>query len=132
MTENYERSGVLKELALEVINEYTDLRYIIQMGISFDCVMSQKEKTSKGRVVLGECIKVRELYQAYIPYEFLIVIYGPNIAHLNDNQKKILLYHELLHIGFTEKDGEIKYKVNPHDVEEFDMILKRYGADWTG
>lgn len=131
MTENYERSEELKELALKVIDEHPDLHFIRIMDISFDCVMSSKEKTTKGNNVLGECIKVEELYQAYIPYDFLIIIYGPNISHLSDEQKKILMYHELLHIDFIEKDGEIKYRVKPHDVEEFNVIMETYGSDWA-
>ena len=49
-----------------------------------------------------------------------------------EDQMRILLFHELLHIGieFTE-DGQEKYSIKPHDYEDFKIIIDRYGTDWS-
>lgn len=62
------------------------------------------------------------------PYDFLIIFYGPNIDGLDANQLKILMFHELLHIG-VNSDGT-SFKVVPHDIEDFSLILERYGIGW--
>ena len=119
------------ELAEEVINEHEDLQWIKDAGISIGYLGSDKEKKSKQRAVLGECIKVKDLYKAYIPHDFLIVIYEPNTQELTEEQLKILLYHELLHVGMNDSGTETRYVVNPHDVEDFRAVLDRYGMDWA-
>lgn len=81
--------------------------------------------------MLGECIRVKDLYKCFIPFDFLIVIYEPNTAGLSDEQLRILLYHELLHVGVEEKDGEPVYIIAPHDVEDFGRIIRRYGMNWA-
>ncbi|OZV10781.1 hypothetical protein CIW83_18350 [Tissierella sp. P1] len=68
-----------------------------------------------------------ETYKAYLPYDFIITFYENNTGFLNDNQLKILMYHELKHIGI----GERGLKINPHDIEDFSDILDKYGLDWN-
>ena len=46
---------------------------------------------------------------------------------LNENQHKILMYHELQHIGIGEKG----HKIETHDIEDFSNILHKYGLDWN-
>lgn len=119
------------ELAEQVITEHEDLHWIREAGIGIGYLSSDKEKKSKGRVTFGECIKVKDLYKAYIPHDFVIVIYEPNAAELSAEQLKILLYHELLHVGMNDSGTETRYVVNPHDVEDFRAVLDRYGMDWA-
>lgn len=131
MIEIAEQSEEFAELAQEVIQEHRDLHWIIAAGINIGYLESNREKISKGRETLAECIKVKDLYKYYIPHDFLIVIYAPNVSGMSRDQLKILLYHELLHVGMNEKDGVPKYIVNPHDVEDFRTIIDRYGLDWA-
>ena len=50
---------------------------------------------------------------------------------MSDEQMEILLYHELLHVGMDDTGEEVKYIVNPHDVEDFRAVIDRYGIDWA-
>ena len=55
---------------------------------------------------------------------------------LTDEQMYMLMMHELLHVGVQEKNGEMKngemkYRVVPHDIEELEEILSRYGVHWA-
>lgn len=126
ISEKYER------LAEEVIEEQDDLHWIRDAGISIGYLESDKEKTSASGLVFGECTLVKEIYRQYCPHDFLITIFFPNVARFSEEQKKILLYHELLHVDMCEKNGEPKYRVAPHDVEDFEKIIERYGVRWAG
>lgn len=124
----YWRSAEYKKLAETVIDEMSDLHWIRGRGFEIEYLESDREKRSNGRDIYAECIKVPELYNTLTGDDFLIVVYLPNVSHLTADQKKILMYHELLHIG---ADGNGSARINPHDVEDFRRIIDRYGIDWS-
>lgn len=126
----YEFSQDYKELAHAVIDALPELWFIRDAEIRIGFLKSWKEKKTGHRLVYGECIKPPELYQDILGYDFLIVIYEANAAALTLNQKKILMWHELLHVGIDDSSGEPKYVVNPHDREEFDSIISQAGLKW--
>ena len=126
--ENYSLSEYYKELADEVIEEHEELHWLSNVRI--DYATSLKQKKSHGMAVFGECIKIKEWMQLYIPYDFVIMIYEIYACRLSREVHKRLLHHELLHIGANEKDGSLTYKINPHDVQDFKAIINEYGLDW--
>ena len=126
----YEFSPEYAELAHAVIDALPELWFIRDAEIRIGFLKSWKEKKTGHRLVYGECIKPPELYQDILGYDFLIVIYETNAAALTLNQKKILMWHELLHVGIDDSSGEPRYVVNPHDREEFDSIILRAGLKW--
>lgn len=128
---NYEQYEPYAELGEHVIESERSLQWIRQADVRIGFLRSFKEKKRGGREVFGECIKVSELYEPFCPYDFLIVIYEQNIIGMTEEQLYILMHHELLHIGVSEKNGELKYIVNPHDIEDFNEIISRYGLHWA-
>ena len=131
MVERAERSEKYEEIAGEVLQEHEELRWIGTAGIRIGFMESDRRKTGHGRKVLGERIRVKDLYKCFIPYDFLIVVYDQNVHGMSREQLKILIHHELLHVGMSEDGQEVRYIVNPHDVEDFREILDRYGMDWA-
>lgn len=107
------------------------LQYINDFEISFDVIVSDIEKIKNGKIVFADCRKVPDIYRLYCPYDFIITIYEPNCDMLDAKQMRILLMHEMLHMGVNEVDGELKYMVNGHDYEEFKVIIDRFGLDWS-
>lgn len=79
--------------------------------------------------MLGQCEKVAEKYKWGIPCDFTITIFEPNIVGFTEEQIKILLFHELLHVGY-DPEGERLY-VKPHDLEDFKLIINEFGTDWA-
>lgn len=117
------------EIAEEIIKEKR--KDILALGISVGFITSTKEKKhGRTKLVLGECKKVSEIERVFCPYDFLIIIYEVNCAGLTADQMKILIWHELNHIGVDPKNGE--FFVKPHDVEEFDDIINAHGIHWQG
>lgn len=128
----YEISNRFEFLAEEVIDEHPDLQWIRRANVSIGYIECDQEKNKASGRVFGECILVKELYQLFCCHDFLIVVYTPNVIRMTEDQLKILLYHELLHVDMSEKDGRPKYRIAPHDVEDFRSVIERYGMNWAG
>lgn len=129
--EHREMNEKYSEIAHALIQTEPLLDVIRQSEATIIYLSSNKEKKSKGRTIFGECEKIPDKYKWSIPADFTITLYEPNIINFTDEQIKILLLHELLHVGIDwDKNGEEKYTVRPHDIEEFRTIIDRYGLDW--
>lgn len=51
---------------------------------------------------------------------------------MTEKQLEILLFHELLHIGIEPADdGGENYSIIPHDMEDFKIVIDKYGTDWS-
>ena len=123
-----EKSKELRELGRRVIRDRPDLAWIQESRIRIGYALSSLDRTRDGKMVFAECHQVKPLWQAFIPYDFVIVFYEPNTMLMDDRQLEILMYHELLHVGMDE-NGSLK--IQPHDIEDFRVILDEYGMDWN-
>ena len=116
---------------MDLIQTEDALDYIRESQVCFCVMESDKEKKGKDYIEFGQCEKVPDKYDVFIPYDFIIVIYGPNVERFADWQMRILLLHELMHIGIEQDGNEESYYVRHHDIEDFREILDRYGIDWA-
>ena len=117
----------MQTLAEEVIKSESELNFITAFNIRISYVRCFKNKVANNKLIYADCCTVSEKYQAYLPFDFIITFYDRNCQYLNDDQIRILMLHELLHIDI----GQRGFCVKPHDVEDFDMIIKKYGLHWT-
>lgn len=93
---------------------------------------SEHKKVASGKVILGQCEKVADKYKWGIPCDFTITVFEPNIEGMSEDQIRMLIFHELLHVGIEfGADGTESYSVKPHDLEDFKLIIDRYGTDWS-
>lgn len=123
-----ETADDLAELADRVIDEHSDeLGFIKDMGIEVGYVRSYQRRIKDGRIIYADTEKTKHKYTAYLPFDFVITFYEPNVAMLNDEQIEILMWHELRHIGVGEKG----FKVVPHEIEDFFSIIDKHGAHWN-
>lgn len=86
----YGRSLIKKEPVLEYIKES-------RVRIAF--LSSDQELMKNGKPVCGQCEKVASKYSWSVPYDFTITIFEPNVERFTKEQIRILILHELLHIG---------------------------------
>ena len=121
------------EIAAEVIKENAGLFGDIQKSSATIIYLgSDYAKTSKGKTVFGECEKVANKNKWAIPCDFTITVYEPNCVGMTRDQMKILLLHELMHVGIEiDKDGSEKYYIRPHDYEDFKYVIDHYGTNWS-
>lgn len=118
------------EIAQSLIDTEPVLEYIKEAQVSISYLSSEHKKVENGKVVHAQCEKVQDKYKWGIPADFTITVFEPNVRGFSDEQMRILLFHELLHIGIEYRDGEEKYSVNPHDLEDFRYIIDRFGSHW--
>ena len=116
LSEKYEEVG--QKIISELFPNLSDVRIA--------WLSSDKEKKSNGRIIFAECAKVPERFEWCCHYDFTITVFEPNVERFTDEQIKILLEHEIMHIGADKE----KFYVVPHDVEEFMGIIQKYGLDW--
>ena len=117
----------MEELGNKVIDKFERLHFIRDYEIKIGYVRSYEKKRTVNGITFGSCMKVNDIFKAYLPFDFIVTFYDPNIDTMNDNQLKILMLHELSHIGI----GERGFKINPHDIQDFYRILRDYGLDWN-
>lgn len=92
---------------------------------------SEHKKLESGKVIFAQCEKISEKYKWGIPADFTITVFEPNCIGMTDDQIRILIFHELMHVGIEFKDGEEKYFIRPHDLEDFKYIIDTYGTNWS-
>lgn len=131
MSESREINETYAEIGNSLIQEDEALEYLRDSQVTILYLSSDREKKSKGRLICGECEKVPDKWKWSVPCDFTITIFEPNVEHFNEDQMRILILHELLHVGIEVDGNEEKYYVVPHDVEDFKVILERYGMEWN-
>ena len=127
INKNYEK------IAQELIENTAELEYIKKSNARIIYLESDNtKKNGTERLVLGECEKVASKNQWAISADFTIIVYKNNCIGLSEEQIKILLFHELLHVGIDYgTDGGEVYSVKKHDLEDFKVIIDKYGTDWA-
>lgn len=120
------------EIARELIETEPSLEDILNSDVQIIYLSSNHKKKNGEKVVFGQCEKVQEKYKWSIPCDFTITVFEPNCEGFTEEQLKILLFHELLHVGIELKeDGTEAYSVKDHDLEDFKEIIERYGTNWA-
>lgn len=118
-------------LAKELISSEECLEYLRNSDVAIAFLSSEHEMKKNRRAVGGQCEKIPEKYKWAIPFDFTITVFEPNVERFTDDQMKVLLIHELLHVGIELDGNEEQYYVAPHDVEDFRTIIDKYGVDWS-
>lgn len=122
-----------EEIAQELIDNEPELAYIKDSQVKIAFLESdQSKKADKDKLVLGECEKVAAKNKWAINYDFTITLFRNNLIGLTLDQIRIVLFHELLHVGIEQgpDDTEI-YSVRKHDLEDFKIIIDRFGTEWA-
>lgn len=126
----YALNDEIRTLGESVIAEHEELAHlnhpVAPCRIAY--MYSDKKKSHHGLTVFADTTKVSEMMQALTGYDFVITFYGPVVDDLPAAPLRILMYHELLHIGYDPETA--KCWLVPHDIEDFECIITRYGIDW--
>jgi len=86
---------------------------------------------SKGKTVFAKTYKAPEQWQYLSGYDIVVIVNLKAWGPMNIKQKEALIDHELCHVDKEiGKNGEPKYSLVTHDVEEFAAVIRRHGL-WT-
>lgn len=120
------------EIGMELIQNEPSLEDIKNSEITIMFLSSDMKKMEKGKLVLGQCEKIADKYKWGIPCDITITVFEPNIVGFTEEQLRILIFHELLHVDITYGKNETEaYGTKPHDLEDFKEIIDRFGTDWN-
>ena len=129
--ENRYISEEFTDIGQRLIREKAELSSIAESDVTIVFLESDAEKKSGGKSVLGQCEKIPDKYKWAVPCDFTITIFAPNVERFTPEQLKILIFHELLHVGIEKDGNEERYFVIPHDIEDFEIIIKQFGLNWS-
>lgn len=120
------------EIGNEVLNTFEELNDVRFSKATIVFLVSQHKKRSHGEVVCAQCERVADKYKWSIPADYTITVFEPNVEGFTDEQKRILMFHELMHIDIGMNDaGEEVYGIKDHDLKDFRTIIDTYGVDWN-
>ena len=119
------------ELAMDLIRTEPELAYIAESEVTIMYLTSELAKKKGKKFVFGECEKVPEKWKWAVPCDFTITVFLPNVERFTEEQLRILLLHELKHVGITKDGNEEVYLIIDHDIEDFRSIVDRFGLDWS-
>lgn len=109
-----------------ILSKFPELGIIREYDVRIGYVVSQ-ENPGGTKVKYADCRKLKWAYRAYLPFDFIITFYARNTELLSENQQKILMLHELKHIGIGEKG----LRLEEHTKEDFATMLEAYGIRWN-
>lgn len=122
-------NGTYQDIAQDLIENEESLAFLREADVSILLLSSCAKKKKAGMKVLGVCEKIADKYKWTVPCDFTITIFDKNCEGLDLEQLRILIFHELLHVGYDAE--EKKCFVKEHDLTEFKEIIDRFGTDWA-
>ncbi len=94
-------------------------------------MFDSKDVIRNGKRIGANIRTVNDLSKsAGIAADFIVTINESYWTALKDEHRVALLDHELAHTVVDHTDKGIKYKLKPHDIEDFVAVVKRHGT-WT-
>lgn len=89
---------------------------------------SEAPKRGNGMVVYGKAKKISDEMKTLWPYDFVIWLAEDCFNRFSALQREALIDHELMHCLWDKRKQAAKLR--SHDLEEFNVILQRYGLWW--
>lgn len=128
----YIHSKMVRGMAEMLINKHPDLTEVRSASPNIAYLESDKAKTRNGGAVYADCEKVKPKMKEFMDYDYIITVYMPNCRELTENQWKILIFHELLHVDCERNlEGELTCRIRPHNIEDFHEVTDRFGTYWV-
>jgi hypothetical protein len=134
--------------------ELRELAEMMESGVTLRFLMRSGEWTKGGRTIWGTCYLADQGFQGplkdlavqllddmlgALPH-FLVVLSDDWWQEATPLEREVLVFHEVLHAGhakdrygeprFNRETGDPIICIQPHDVEEFDAVVARYGT-WS-
>lgn len=119
-----------QDIAYDIIENTDELKYIKNIPFIV-CISDEAPRYNDGLVEADCALCEIDSTNVLKKYCYRITIYEPNCRYRSDRQRRIIIEHELHHIG---ADG---CSTNEHDtvtscgVGEFKAIVEKYGESWN-
>lgn len=136
-------------MALRLL-QLPEFGHLVDGDAVIDYLYRTHPEDHQGRHILGTCSipmvqgRNRELFEWLVEErlgrvpDFLVILDWEYWEDADYHRREILLYHELCHARqkvnkhglamFDPETGKPQWAIRGHDVEEFDAVVRRYGA----
>jgi len=118
----------IRDIFKHVVDNDADIRYNID-GATIELV---KIYPNISKTTVARVIRTSKELKLFSGCDLLVEFSGELWDVLNDDVKKIVMEHELLHVQckVNNKTTEVTYHLVDHDVKDFKSIIEQYGIDW--
>lgn len=84
------------------------------------------------KITIGKCSLLAPHIRFIAKCEFIIQFSGEIWDVISDATRRIIMWHELCHVGvvYNDKSGTFEYSCIDHDINEFRSINERHGVYW--
>lgn len=117
---HYEIANDYKEVALKIMSKYPNA--FSEFDVEKILFLKETDKKPKK---YADVRVVRPPYSFITEHKFIITFYEQLMSELNEAQKNLVVYHELLHIS-----PEFE-KLVQHNVQDFAVIVAQFGPTWV-
>ena len=114
-----------EQLFNDVKDEAPEFEFIDREGVKVRLLEADGPKITNKRRIWADCTKLSDKVRIISGYDFVITFY--DVGQLSPRALKVLMLHEMKHIGWNEG----KPVIVPHDLEDFRDIVESYGPDWV-
>jgi len=126
-------SPAYREMGKKLIEEMTELTMLRTSQIEIEYLVSDQAKMkSKTERLYAEVELVPDKYRWGIAQDVTITVYFPNVQEFTEEQRRILIFQQLLKIvvDYNVDNDTEKYSLRDPDVNDFAVIINRYGINW--
>ena len=119
-------SPEIEQLAAKVLAENSDL------DIEPAAIQYMKVYPFIDKKTAAKCVKAQPLVQFFGACHYIIQVSGQLWDLMDEAEREILLYHELLHVKpvYNEKKDTYTFQLRDHDIQEFSEVVRKHGIDW--
>lgn len=127
--ESYE---VSEEVAIVAKTVLTKDKVLLAADYDKLNVIYMKKYPSVAKTIAAQCIKTATLLKYFSEADVIIQVSGDLWDGLTEESKYVLMLHEMMHIGISyKKNGKMMVDILPHDIQDFAVIIRKYGLDWV-
>ena len=93
--------------------------------IDVDKILFLRDTKKRPKNKFADIRKVGYPYNFFTEHKFIMTFYENNMEPLAKEPTNMVVFHELMHISY---DFE---KLVKHNVQDFDVIVDKYGSNWA-
>lgn len=126
---------------LELVDSVIETYFPDLYGVKIKFLFDTKKRVKSKRIVLGECKKPNDLAKHFsLPetkddegYQYVITLDKLAYENIEDPDRIRIIRHELRHVLVLIEEDDRKYKINPHNIEDFveEVALNADDPDWA-
>lgn len=129
--ENLRRTPAYDKIVSDLIKEKCEFTPLRADSVKVVCLVSDKAEVDRNyRKVYAKTEKIPDKYRLFMDADVMITVYENNVMFFSREQKRIMIYRELLKINSHTGEGEKKIGIRDFDLNDFRTVIDQYGLEW--